>query len=241
MSQLFSNSPQSSSALEELVQTVRTLLGEDGCAWDREQTHETLAKYLLEETCEALDAIAAGDNDELAEELGDVLFQVLFHAEIARRDGEGYDIESLAAATNEKMRRRHAHVFGDPAQRTQNIDEIEASWKRLKDEEKAERTSVLDGVPQSLPALALAAKVVARGESLGLLGTREAAAATFPFDDEEQLGRMLLALVSSARAQGYDPEQALRATVRELSAEIRVAEDQLGDAGVVGRSGDAPS
>ncbi|SNS66393.1 XTP/dITP diphosphohydrolase [Micrococcales bacterium KH10] len=238
MSQLFSNAPQSISALEELVQTVRTLLGEGGCAWDRQQTHETLAKYLLEETCEALDAIAAKDHEELSEELGDVLFQVLFHAEIARRDDEGYDIESLAAATNEKMRRRHAHVFGTPEQRTQDIDEIEESWKQLKDAEKSGRTSVLDGVPQSLPALSLAAKVISRGESLGLLGSREDAAATFPFTDEQEVGRTLLAIASAARAQGFDPEQALRATVRDLSVEIRAAEEGLRDAGVVGRSGD---
>lgn len=236
MSNLFSNKPQSESALAELVLTVRTLLGEGGCAWDRLQTHESLAKYLVEESAEAVDAIGAGDSEELAEELGDVLFQVLFHAEIARRDGEGYDIESVAAATNEKMRRRHAHVFGDESQLTQDIAEIEASWKRLKDEEKSSRTSVLDGVPQSLPALALAAKVLSRGKSLGILGDDEATAASFPFEDSQDVGRTLLALVAAAQAQGYDPELALRTTVQELSREIKTAENALGDAGIVGKT-----
>ncbi|GAA2518230.1 MazG family protein [Rarobacter incanus] len=241
MPSLFSDAPRAESAVDQLIETVHVLLAPGGCAWDRQQTHKTLAKYLLEESCEAIDAIEAGDAEEVAEELGDVLFQVLFHAEIARRDGEGYDLDSIAAATNEKMRRRHAHVFGDESQRTQDIAEIEASWKRIKDEEKAARTSVLEGVPQSLPALALAAKVISRGESLGLMGDRDSMAASFPFADEREVGRMLLAMTAAARAQGFDPENALRATVRELAGEIRDAEVKLGDAGVIGSAGETGS
>ncbi|HHW50949.1 MAG TPA: MazG family protein [Pseudoclavibacter sp.] len=235
MSELFSHASRPQSPLDELIETMRILLDEGGCPWDREQTHESLAKYLIEESAELVDAIEEGTAKDVKEELGDVLYQLLFHAQIAANAGEGYDIQDVAAATNEKMRRRHPHVFGDDPAHTN--EEIEAMWARVKAQEKAERTSVLDGVPMNLPALALADKVIGRAASLGLVpGGAEAG---IPLESEEQLGGLLLAIVASARAQGLEAERALRRTVKALAGEVRQAEWQASDAGVVGVVRDA--
>lgn len=230
MSDLFSNAPAASTSLDQLIETVRTLLADDGCPWDRQQTHDTLTKYLIEETAELVDAIEVGTATDVAEELGDVLYQLLFHARLAENDGEGYDIQSVAAAANEKMRRRHPHVFGDDDART--TAEIEAMWARVKAEEKADRRSVIDGIPMGLPALALADKVIGRAGTIGLLDTQ--AGGGVPVASEEELGSLLLAIVASARAAGLDSERALRTTVRGLAAEVRAAEWAVTDAGVIG-------
>ncbi len=234
MSELFSHAAAPSTAFDELVDTVATLLGEGGCAWDREQSHESLTKYLIEETYELVDAIETGTRDDVKEELGDVLYQLLFHAQLAARDGEGYDIQEVAAAANTKMRTRHPHVFGDV--KDNSVAAIEANWQRLKAAEKADRSSVLDGVPQSLPALALASKVLGRAGRLGLIGDGTGGVSV---GSERELGQLLLAITASASAAGLDAEGALRATVRELQAEVRLAEAAVSDAGVIalGESG----
>lgn len=230
MADLFSHAPTASTSLDQLIETVRFLLTDDGCPWDREQTHESLATYLIEESAELVDAIEAGTPDDVKEEIGDVLYQLLFHAQLAANSGEGYDIQAVAAATNEKMRRRHPHVFGDDTSRT--TAEIEAMWQRVKAEEKAERRSVLDGVPMGLPALALADKVIGRAASIGLVDAD--AGGGIPVTSEEELGALLLAIVASARAGGLDAERALLTTVRGLASEVRTAEWQASDAGVIG-------
>lgn len=232
MASLFSAQPARPSALDALVTTIEQLLGESGCAWNKAQTHHSLAKYLIEETYELVDAIAEDEPAHVKEELGDVLFQIVLHAELAKRSGEGYDIESVAAAVDEKIRRRHPHVFGDEP--TQDIDVIEHNWRTIKAKEKAERTSVLDGIPASLPALATADKVLGRARSLGLIGD----GGGFPLTSDRDLGQLLLAVVASAAAAGLDAETALRATVVELSDEIRAAEAAMGDAGVVATPGE---
>ncbi len=230
MADLFSHAPTASTPIDELIGTVQVLLADDGCPWDRQQTHESLAKYLIEETYELVDSIEAGTTEDVKEELGDVLYQLLFHAQLAANSGEGYGIQDVAAATNEKMRRRHPHVFGDDPSRT--TEEIEAMWQRVKAEEKAERRSVLDGVPMGLPALALADKVIGRAGSIGLLDA--SAGSAIPVSTEEELGALLLAIVASSRAAGLDAERALRTTVRGLAAEVRSAEWSASDAGVIG-------
>lgn len=235
MSDLFSHAAPVPGPLDDLVETVHILLAEGGCPWNREQTHASLVPYLIEESAELVEAIEAGTAPDVEEELGDVLYQLLFHAELAARDGEGYDIRSVAAAANEKMRRRHPHVFGDDQART--IEQIEAMWQRVKAEEKADRRSVLDGVPMALPALALADKVIGRAESIGLLGDRSAGPGSIPLADEEELGALLLAVVASARAAGLDAEGALRSVVRGLAGEVREAEWRAADAGVIGVAG----
>ena len=204
-------------ALDDLVSVMSRLRAE--CAWDREQTHRTLVPYLLEESAELVDAIETDDVPGMREELGDVLYQVLFHADIAAAE-EGFDIQDVAAATAEKMKRRHPHVFGDSAASTP--DEIREQWLEVKAREKSSRTSVLDGIPRGMSALALADKLLGRAEQVGVVAAGEAAAV--PFESEDELGPLLLALVLSARARGLDAERALRTTLRGLEDEIRAGE-----------------
>jgi XTP/dITP diphosphohydrolase len=203
--------------LDELVSVMHRLRAE--CAWDREQTHRSLVPYLQEESAELVDAIEADDVDGMREELGDVLYQVVFHADIAAAE-EGFDIHDVAAATAEKMRRRHPHVFGDSTASTPG--EIEQQWREVKKLEKASRTSVLDGIPSGMSALARADKVLGRAEQAGVLAAD--AAPAVPFETEDELGPLLLALVLAARARGLDAERALRTTLRGLEAEIRAGE-----------------
>jgi NTP pyrophosphatase (non-canonical NTP hydrolase) len=183
------------------------------CPWDREQTHRSLATYLVEEAYETLEAIETGDVTHLREELGDLLLQVYFHARIAAETPEedgGFTIDDVAGGIVDKLVSRHPHVFAglDVA----DAAEVEENWEALKASEKG-RTSVLEGVPMALPALHLADKVVGRAGRVGVTP------ATGP-----SLGDRLLALVVEARAAGADPEQELRDAVRRLAEAVRAAE-----------------
>lgn len=192
--------------LLEFLEVMRRLRAE--CAWKAGQTHRSLARYLLEETHETLEAIDTGDADHLREELGDLLLQVYFHAVIAEESGE-FTIDDVAADIVAKMRRRNPHVFGDAAGGTPQ--QINEAWEAIKATEK-QRDSVTDGIPPTLPALLYADKVLDR---LGRAGT--APAAVDPVEiPEDDLGDRLLALVAEARRSGADPEQALRDAVRRL-------------------------
>ena len=185
------------------------------CPWDREQTHASLARYLLEETHEVLEAIDTGDRQHLREELGDLLLQVCFHARVAAEAGaDGFTIDDVADGIVDKLVHRHPHVF-DGLQ-VADADEVDRNWEALKAAEKG-RASVLDGIPLALPALALADKVLGRAARAGVEATPGAG-----------LGDRLLTLVGEARAAGVDPEQALRGSVRELTARVRAAERQAG-------------
>jgi len=202
--------------LERLIALLERLRAPGGCAWDRDQTHESLVQYLLEETYELVDAIEAGERDALVEELGDVLYQVLFHADIAAEAGQ-FTLEDVAAHMADKMVGRHPHVFGDAIAETP--DAVVAAWDELKSAEKPARTSVLDGIPDAMPSLLLAPKLVGRAERVGL----EPDAVDIP-DTEEELGALLLAQAVAARAKGLDPERALRTALRTLRDEIAAAE-----------------
>nr|WP_253259425.1 MazG family protein [Subtercola boreus] len=192
-----------------------------GCPWDAEQTHESLVQYLVEESHELIEAIEVGTRDDLLEELGDVLYQVVFHADLAAHTpGEAFDIQDVAAHMTAKMVGRHPHVFGDVEAHT--ADDVVGMWDDLKRTEKPGRTSVLDGVPQGMPSLALADKLLGKAQKVGLLEAD--APASIPVGDEDELGSLLLAIVASAKAQGFDAERALRATLRGLQSEIREAE-----------------
>jgi XTP/dITP diphosphohydrolase len=222
----------SPSSLDDLVATVARLRAPGGCPWDAEQTHESLVRYLTEETHELIEAIESGSRDDLLEELGDVLYQVIFHAAIAAETpGEGFDIQDVAAAMTQKMVGRHPHVFTGSG--TRSLDEVVAGWDDVKAAEKPHRTSVLDGIPQGMPALALADKVIGRAQKIGLLETDPPA--LLPIDSEAELGPILLAIVSAAKSQGLDSERALRTALRDLQDEIRAAErEDPTDAGVIG-------
>jgi XTP/dITP diphosphohydrolase len=202
--------------LDELIATLERLRAPGGCAWDREQTHASLVQYLVEESAELVEAIEAGDDDELIEELGDVLYQVLFHADIAAEAGR-FTLEDVAAHMTNKMVGRHPHVFGDVVADT--ADEVVVNWEALKAVEKPDRTSVLDGIPAGMPALALAEKTLGRAGKVGV--TRDAAAVPAT---EDELGAQLLALVAGARDAGLDAERALRSALRVLRDDVKAAE-----------------
>ncbi len=192
-----------------------------GCPWDAEQTHESLIRYLLEETYELIDAIESGDRDDMIEELGDVLYQVLFHADIAAHTPEeNFTLEDVAAHMTAKMVGRHPHVFGDA--QADDADAVMAVWDDLKKAEKPGRTSTLDGVPQAMPALLLADKLLGKADKLGLVAMD--GPPPFPFETEDDLGALLLTLVASAKNQGMDAERALRTALRGLQDDIRDAE-----------------
>jgi XTP/dITP diphosphohydrolase len=202
--------------LDELIAVLEKLRAPGGCVWDREQTPGSLVQYLIEETFELVDAIEVGDRDELLEELGDVLYQVIFHADIAAEAG-WFTLEDVAAHMREKMVARHPHVFGDVTAETP--DDVVATWERVKSVEKAHRTSVLEGIPQGMPSLALADKVLGRAAKVGV----ERGPAVIPATEDE-LGAELLATVAAAKAAGLDSERALRSALRLLQDEVRAAE-----------------
>lgn len=206
--------------LDQLIAVLEHLRAPGGCAWDAEQTHESLVQYLVEESHELIEAVESGSREDVLEELGDVLYQVLFHADIAAASAEHpFTIEDVAAATTAKMVGRHPHVFGDVVADT--AEDVAANWETWKREQKPARTSVLDGVPAGLPALARADKVLGRAEGVGVVAVSTSAP---DGDDEHELGDRLLALVREARAGGLDAERALRSAVRRLEERIRAAE-----------------
>ena len=194
----------SQSALLELVEVMARLRRE--CAWKAGQTHESLARYLLEETYETLEAIEAGDDAHLREELGDLLLQILFHAVIAEEQGR-FDIDDVAADLVVKLRRRNPHVFDPQHSEATDPASINEQWERIKADEK-QRSGLMEGVPDELPALLRAVKALDRLERAG--GPVQVAVS-------EDLGDRLLVLAAEARAAGVDPEQALRAAVRRMA------------------------
>jgi len=196
--------------LDALIAVMARLRGEDGCAWDREQTHESLLKYLIEESHEFIDAVESGDRTHMIEELGDVLYQVLFHADLGAADPDNpFTIEDVARVARDKMVGRHPHVFGDVTADT--ADEVVANWEKWKAAEKPERTSAFEGLPKGLPALALADKVIGKLDESPTTSELVTEATT-----EDDLGDLLVAIVSAARANGLDAERALRTAVRRV-------------------------
>jgi XTP/dITP diphosphohydrolase len=226
--------------LDELIATAKKLRAPGGCPWDAEQTHQSLTKYLIEESYELVEAIESGSREQILEELGDVLYQVIFHSDLAQSGslGESFSIQDVAELSTKKMKGRHPHVFGTPEEleryKASNGEEVMQNWEAHKQREKPERESVLDGIPKALPSLMLADKVIGKAQSLGVLGTEEPGA--IEITDEDQLGALLLALVLAAKSKGLDAERALRESVRELEVEIRQFElsDDF-DAGVIGK------
>ena len=199
--------------LLDLVAVMDRLRSPGGCPWDAEQTHASLATYLVEETYETLEAIDTGDRDHLREELGDLLLQVVFHARIAtEHESDPWSVDDVAAGIADKLVRRHPHVFGTATAAT--AADVEAGWERAKAAEKG-RSSAVDGVPMGMPALSLAAKMVHRAEKNGV---------AVQAVEGDALGDRLMALVVEARDAGLDAESELRAAVRRFAARVRRAE-----------------
>lgn len=213
-----------------------------GCPWDARQTHTSLLRYLVEESYEVVEAVEGGDREELRDELGDLLLQVVFHARVAAEDPrEGFDIDDVADAIVTKLERRHPHVFAGEAV----AEDLQQRWDAIKAVEKP-RESVLDGIPLALPALARADKVLGRLQRNGLVTPAQAPAeipaqtptptqtqavagveaepAMATGGDEVSVGEALLALVGHARAAGVDPEAALRVATRRLETQARAVE-----------------
>jgi XTP/dITP diphosphohydrolase len=218
------------SALIDLVATETRLRGPGGCPWDLEQTHASLARHLVEEAYEVLDAIEEGGPDHLREELGDLLLQVVFHAQIAEDAGQ-FDVDAVARGITEKLVRRHPHVFGD--QPAGSAGEVLRNWETIKREQEG-RTDPLAGIPSALPALQFAAKLQKRAVDGGLAGAdlgdprpavrrglEEADAADEPERREEAIGELLLAVVALALERGVEPEAALRRAARRFRARVR--------------------
>jgi tetrapyrrole methylase family protein/MazG family protein len=216
--------------LLDLVRVMARLRGPGGCPWDGEQTHASLARHLLEETHETLEAIDAGDGGRLRDELGDVLLQVVFHAQIAAEDG-AWDIDDVSEAIVRKLIRRHPHVFGEVE--VSGADEVLVNWERIKADEKGTSGAgdLEEDIPPTLPALARAAKVQRRAAGWGFewrsLETAiqalreevdELASASGAAEAEEEIGDVLFATAAVARKHGVDAESALRRTISGFAA-----------------------
>lgn len=234
---------QSGATFVRLVELMQRLLAPDGCPWDREQTFASLRRYVLEEACEVIDAIDQGDRGELRGELGDLLLQVVFQAELGRAEGS-FGPDDVVKAICDKLVHRHPHVFGDVA--VEGSAEVLRNWERIKAQERAgKKKGVLDGVPHSLPALHRAQRTGekvarvgfdwpdARGsrekvtEELGELD--EALAAGDKAKVEEELGDVLFALVNLARHAGIDAEGALRSTTDKFTRRFAHVEGRVAE------------
>jgi XTP/dITP diphosphohydrolase/tetrapyrrole methylase family protein/MazG family protein len=221
------------SAIEDLQATMARLRAPDGCPWDREQTHATLVRCLIDEVSELIDTIDRGDPSHMREELGDVLIQIVFHAQIAAEQGL-FDFEAVAREINDKLVRRHPHVFG--TLRLETSDQVISEWEKIKATEKKNgppvgHGAVFKALPPRLPALMFAEAIwkqiekkqlsvvgVVDGEQVQALGRQL---------DEATLGRMLFELTAAARVKGLDPEGALRLhatkVMRDVEARVQSA------------------
>jgi MazG family protein len=234
---------QDGATIVRLVGVMRRLLGPGGCPWDREQSLETLRKYLIEETCEVVDAIDSKDRDSLREELGDLLLQVVFQSELTRTEG-AFGIDDVVAGIVDKLVARHPHIFGTVS--VANADDVVKNWEKLKAEEKARRGvagGILSGVPRSMSALTRAQRI---GEKVARVGfdwpdaggsrakvaeelheLDRAIASGDAADTEEELGDALFALVNLARHLGVDAEAALRRTSEKFVARFAHVEARV--------------
>ena len=206
------------SQLQRLVEVMNTLRSPGGCPWDAEQTHESLLKYLLEESYEFVDAVQSENRIDMREELGDVLLQVYFHARMAQEHPtDPFSIEDVARGITEKLIRRHPHVFDGVEVR--DTQEVVDNWEEIKKREKG-RTSALDGVAMSQPALPLIEKLLYRAEKYNVEVTTPDTVSIGGPADENAVGQALVAVIAWAHANGIDAEAALRKEAMRISREI---------------------
>ena len=235
--------PQTHPEFDRLVRTIWRLRQEDGCPWDKEQTHQSISRNMIEEAYEAVEAIAEGSPEHLEEELGDVLEQVVLHSQIEADSGAdnraaGFDIDDVCRALNQKLVRRHPHVFGPEAGSTSSAAAVLDVWESVKAEERASAEDtvhtegLLDSVPQSLPALMQAQKISKRAAKMGFEWASVAdvwdkvAEERAEFDAEasgtqqktDEFGDILFALINVARWEGVDAEEALMSACRKFRA-----------------------
>lgn len=208
--------------IEKLLEVMARLRSPEGCPWDREQDHMSLRHHAVEEVYELMDAIESGNDGEMVEELGDLLLQVVFHAQMAKERG-AFDFDAIASTITEKLVRRHPHVFGEADAKT--VDAVWAQWEQIKKAEKAgtdqERPSALDGIPKHLPALQRAEKLAKKARRAGLLQP--------PTDDstgasKEQIAAKLFQLAAQAQTNGWSAEELLREESKRREEAWRSAE-----------------
>ncbi len=244
---------QDGKTLARLVAVMQRLLADDGCPWDREQTFATLRKYVLEEACEVIDAIDSGDRNALREELGDLLLQVVFQAELARRE-RAFAIDDVVEGIVNKLVTRHPHVFGDAS--AEDADEVLRNWEKLKAKEKGER-GILAGVPRSLPALTRAQRIGEKVSRVGFDWADEGGSRAKVHEElaeleraigagdsaavEEEMGDVLFALVNLSRHVKVDAEGALRGTIDKFTRRFAHVEARVRtEHGGFGSSGPIP-
>lgn len=206
------------SSINDLLKVMARLRAPDGCPWDREQNHKTLRRHAIEEVYELIDAIEAGDDHEMAEELGDLLLQVVFHCQMAKERGS-FDFEKVCRVLVDKLIRRHPHVFGDL--KVKDVDQVWANWEKIKNAEKEgtrhERPSALDGIPKHLPALMRAEKLVKKARKARLLAERKTRRKPTKF----AIARQLFALAQEAQGRGWSAEELLGDEIKRQERALR--------------------
>jgi uncharacterized protein YabN with tetrapyrrole methylase and pyrophosphatase domain len=210
------------SPIDDLLKVMAKLRSPKGCPWDREQDHMTLRWHAVEEVYELLDAIEARDDHELEEELGDLLLQVVFHAQLAKERGV-FNFDKVARRITEKLIRRHPHVFGNT--KVKDVDEVWANWEKIKraekDGTKHARASALDGIPKHLPALMRAEKLVKKARKAKILSEGNGLGAKLTKKD---VASMLFVITHVAQEQGWSAESLLRGEVKQQERKLRRAE-----------------
>jgi len=233
-----------SESFDRLINIMSRLRGDGGCPWDREQTHESLKPYLIEEAYETLEAIDAGDDDNFKEELGDLLLQIVFHAQMASEE-KRFTIDDVAENICEKLVRRHPHVFGDV--KADTAGEVLKNWEQIKKSEKPDEPgrSALDGVPLSMPSLLRAWRVQGRAKSAGF-DFKNVVEAFGKVDEElgeahhcmenknrecfeEEVGDLLFSLVNVCRFMKVNPEEALNRSTNKFIGRFKYIEEKLAD------------
>jgi len=223
---------QTVSELQRLMEIMAHLRGPEGCPWDQEQTHETLTRCLVEEVSETLEAIDEKDMELLEEELGDLLLQVVFHAQIAKENGN-FDMEDIARGISDKLVRRHPHVFGDEKGTIDQADQVVDRWEQVKAEEKKQKgesgdnSTIFKKLPPRLPALLFAYDIYKRAEKANVhtkMTLTEKKIDLLSQDlDEVKAGRAFFELVAACRKSGLDPEASLRSFASKQMKEVEKA------------------
>ncbi len=212
-----------SPAINDLLAVMARLRSPTGCPWDREQDHRTLRFHAVEEVYELLDAIEAGDDHEMAEELGDLLLQVVFHCQLAGERGV-FDFEKVARTITDKLIRRHPHVFGDV--KVKNVEQVWANWEQIKHAEKKgtkhERPSAFDGIPKHLPALLRAEKLVKKARKAKLAAEEKPVKKI----SRRELAEQLFALTQIAQQHGWSAEELLRTEAKKRERAWRKTESK---------------
>lgn len=210
------------SEIQQLLQTIAKLRSPEGCPWDKEQTHESLKKYLIEETYEVLEAIDSGSSEDLLEELGDLLFQICLHSQI-EAEKNTFDFEAVAKRVNDKMILRHPHVFNPDTLSIDNAEDVIDQWEKIKAQEKPPSQSPFASIPKALPSLARAIKVLKKADKIKTSYVLSKSALDEQIDNiqnPDELAKVLLNICQKAKQLKIDPEEALRQLIIQTETKM---------------------